>query len=436
MKMDKLNIRTMKLADLNPAKYNPRKELKPGDSEFEKLKNSIQNFGYVELIVVNEANDNTVISGHQRLSVLKHLGETEAECVIVNMNEADEKALNIAMNKVSGEWDTVKLADLLDDLKSLDYDLEFTGFDAAEIDDLFSNVHDKNIKEDDFDIDEALKKPNFSKAGDLWFLGKHKVLCGDSTLQESFDKLLGDEKVNLVLTDMPYFVSYKGKAGTIKNDDLGDEEAYQFSLRAMNCMHDAMANDASIYIFHSDSKGLIFRRAFHDAGFYLSSCCIWEKDSLVLGRSPYQWISESILFGWRRDGKHKWYAGRSEVNVWHFPKPKKNSSHPTIKPVPLMAYPMKNSTQTNGIVLDPFLGSGSTMIACEESGRICRGMELDTKYMDVIVRRWTQYRNGNWSDVKCIRDGHEYTLEEIVAQMDEPCSMDDFVNGVDGSTAE
>lgn len=430
-----MKIETYKLSDLNPAKYNPRKELKPGDAEYEKLKRSIQEFGYVELIVVNKANHNTVISGHQRLSVLKDLGVDEVECVVVEMNEQQEKALNIAMNKVSGEWDKDKLMLVISDLQAADFDVSLTGFDAADLDALYMDMEKSEAKDDGFDVDKAYEKPHFTKAGDLWSLGKHKVLCGDSTLPESYKRMLGDTKVNMVLTDLPYFVSYKGAAGTIKNDDLADEEAYDFTLKSMKCMHESMADDASIYVFHADSKGLIFRRAYDDAGFKLSSCCIWEKDSLVLGRSPYQWISESILFGWGKDGRHKWYAGRAEVNVWHFPKPKKNTAHPTAKPVPLMAYPIGNSTQRNGIVLDPFLGSGATLIACEQTGRICYGIELDTKYMDVIIRRFAQYRKGDWSDVRCLRDGKEMTLEEVVECMDEPVDMEDFVSGVDGAKA-
>ena len=431
--MKDMKIRKFRLDELNPAKYNPRKALKPGDKEFEKLKKSIQHFGYVELIVVNVANGNTVISGHQRLSVLKHLGETEVECVVVELSETEEKALNIAMNKVTGDWDVPKLADLMKDLERKNYNLDITGFEAPEISELFSNIYDKDVKDDDFDIDKAMEEPGFSRPGDLWMLGKHRVYCGDSTLADSYAKLLEGEKVNLVLSDLPYFVSYEGTAGTIKNDDLDDEAALDFTLKAMTCMHDVMADDASIYIFHSDSKGLIFRKAFDAAGFYLSSCCIWKKDSLVLGRSPYQWITESILYGWKKKGKHCWYSGRKETNCWEFPKPKKNAAHPTAKPIPLMAYPIKNSTMTNGVVLDPFLGSGATLIACEETERVCRGIELDVKYMDVIVRRFCQHAGGNLDGVKVLRDGQLLTLEEVLNSLETPVNMEDFKDGVDGA---
>lgn len=209
--MNEMNIKKFKLSDLNPAKYNPRKALKPGDKEFEKLENSIKNFGYVELIVVNEANENTVISGHQRLSVLKHLGETEVECVVVSMNEADEKALNIAMNKVSGEWDAEKLAEVMDSLKELDYNLGLTGFEPPEIDELFNQVHDKNVKDDDFDSEKAAEAPAFVEPGDIWLLGHHRLMCGDSTKAEDVEKLMDGKKANLCVTDPPYNCSYEGE---------------------------------------------------------------------------------------------------------------------------------------------------------------------------------------------------------------------------------
>ena len=431
--MKSAELKILPVSVLKPAEYNPRKKLKKGDKEYKKIENSIREFGFADPLVVNS--DMTIIGGHQRLTVAIDLGYTEVPCAVVDVDKTREKALNIALNKITGAWDDALLADLLKDLGDEDFNLEFTGFDAPEIEQLFSNIYDKQVKEDDFDIDKAMEEPGFTKPGDLWMLGKHRVYCGDSTDPSSYVKLLDGEKVNLVLSDLPYFVAYEGAAGTIKNDDLDDEAALDFTLKAMTCMHDAMADDASIYIFHSDSKGLIFRKAFDQAGFYLSSCCIWKKDSLVLGRSPYQWITESILYGWKKKGKHCWYSGRKETNCWEFPKPKKNAAHPTAKPIPLMAYPIKNSTMTNGIVLDPFLGSGATMIACEETDRVCRGIELDTKYMDVIVRRYCQHAGGNLDGVKVLRDGQILTLEEVLASLESPVNMEDFKSGVDGAKA-
>ena len=386
--MNNLTIKKMKIADLNPAKYNPRKELKPGDKEFEKLKNSIEHFGYVELIVVNTANHNTVISGHQRLNVLKYLNVDEIECVTVEMNETEEKALNIAMNKVSGEWNEQLLADLIVDLQSVDFNVDLTGFEAPEVEQLFSKVYNKKIKEDDFDVDGELAKPTVARAGDIWFLGDHRVICGDATLPETYERLMVGKKANMVLTDPPYNVDVEETAGKIKNDNMPDDKFYQFLFAAFVNMEQNMEQDASIYVFHADTQGLNFRKAFKDAGFYLSGCCIWKKNALVLGRSPYQWQHEPCLFGWKLNGRHQWYSDRKQTTIWEYDRPKASKEHPTMKPVALMAYPIQNSSMSHCIILDPFLGSGSTLMACQQTGRICYGIELDEKFVDVIVRRY------------------------------------------------
>lgn len=381
--------KTLPIGQLKPAAYNPRKQLKPGDKEYEKIKNSIKEFGYVEPIIVNY--DMTVIGGHQRLNVLKDLGYEDVQCVVVHIEDEHKvKALNIALNKITGAWNEQLLADLIVDLQSVDFNVDLTGFEAPEVEQLFSKVHNKKVKEDDFDVDGELAKPAFSRPGDVWTLGRHKVLCGDSTLEESYHTLLGSTKVNMVLSDLPYFVDYHGTAGSIANDNLPDDRAYEFCRKAMGCMHEVLADDGSIYIFHADTKGLIFRRAFDDAGFYLSGCCIWKKNALVLGRSPYQWIHEPCLFGWKKGGRHQWYSDRKQTTVWEYDRPKSSKDHPTMKPVALMAYPIRNSTMTNGLVLDPFLGSGSTLIACEETDRICYGIELEPKFIDVIVKRYIE----------------------------------------------
>ena len=408
-----MNIKTMKLTDLSPAKYNPRKELKPGDPEFEKLKRSIEEFGYVELIVVNERTGNTVISGHQRLSVLKELGKDEAECVIVDMDAESEKALNIAMNKVSGDWNKDKLALLISDLQGSDFDVSLTGFDPGEIDDLFKDTLKNGIHDDDFDVDAELQKPTVTKSGDVWLLGRHRLVCGNSTKEETFTALMADKKANLVVTDPPYNVNYEGGTGLkIKNDNMENDAFYGFLLSAFTNTEKVMADDASIYVFHADTEGLNFRKAFSDAGFQLSGCCIWKKPSLVLGRSPYQWQHEPVLFGWKKKGKHNWYSDRKQTTIWEFDKPKKNADHPTMKPIALLAYPIMNSSLTNCIVLDPFGGSGSTLIACEQSGRICYTIELDEKYCDVIVKRYIE-QVGKADGVTVERDGLTYKYEEV-----------------------
>ena len=405
-----MDIQKIEIERLNPAKYNPRKDLQPGDEEYEKLKRSIEQFGYVEPVIWNKTTGN-VVGGHQRLKVLADMGEKEVECVVVELDAAREKALNVALNKISGEWDKDKLALVIADLQVADFDVSLTGFDADELDDLFKDKVMDKIHDDDFAVDAELKEPVVTKNGDVWTLGRHRLLCGDSTKPETMETLMSDKKANLVVTDPPYNVNYKGSAGKIKNDNMKDEAFYDFLLAAFKNMEAVMADDASIYVFHSDTEGLNFRRAFKEAGFYLSGCCIWKKQSLVLGRSPYQWQHEPVIFGWKKTGKHQWYAGRKETTIWEFDKPKKNADHPTMKPVPLLAYPIMNSSLTNCIVLDPFGGSGSTLIACEQANRICCMVELDEKYCDVIVKRYIE-QVGNDDNVSVMRGGVEIKYAE------------------------
>ncbi len=404
-------IEKKNVSELLPAEYNPRKDLKPGDAEYEKLKRSIEQFGYVEPVIWNKTTGK-VVGGHQRLKVLMDIGITEVECVVVEMSVEKEKALNIALNKISGEWDKDKLALLITDLQGADFDVSLTGFEAAEIDSLFKATLQEGIKDDDFDVEEELKKPTITKAGDVWTLGRHTLVCGDSTKEETFALLMGDSKANLVITDPPYNVNYEGSAGKIKNDNMADTVFYDFLLAAFQNTESVMADDASIYVFHADTEGLNFRKAFADAGFYLSGTCIWKKQSLVLGRSPYQWQHEPVLFGWKKKGKHQWYTGRKESTIWEFDKPKKNGDHPTMKPIPLLAYPIMNSSMSNTLVLDPFGGSGSTLIACEQSDRSCCTIELDEKFCDVIVKRYIE-QVGSAEKVSVQRDGLSYKYEEV-----------------------
>ena len=401
-------------ADLIPADYNPRKDLKPGDAEYEKLKRSIEQFGYVEPVIWNKTTG-FVVGGHQRLKVLLDMGITEVECVVVEMDAEKEKALNIALNKISGEWDKDKLALLIADLQGADFDVSLTGFEPAEIDSLFKDTQQSKVKDDDFDVEAELKAPVITKAGDVWTLGRHRLVCGDSTKAKTFALLMGDRKANLVITDPPYNVNYEGSAGKIKNDNMADDAFYQFLLAAFQNTEAAMADDASIYVFHADTEGLNFRCAFADAGFRLSGTCIWKKQSLVLGRSPYQWQHEPILFGWKKKGKHQWYTGRKESTIWEFDKPKKNGDHPTMKPIPLLAYPIMNSSMSNTLVLDPFGGSGSTLIACEQTDRSCCIIELDEKFCDVIVKRYIE-QVGSADGISVLRDGLAYRYDELVGE--------------------
>ncbi|MFR8852142.1 MAG: site-specific DNA-methyltransferase [Gardnerella vaginalis] len=374
---------------------------------------SIREFGFLSPILVAE--DNTILAGHGRLAAALKLGLKKVPCVKENhLTETQKRAYIIADNKLSlnAGWDNELLAVELSELEGADFNLDLLGFDEAELSSIFDA--DKDVSDDDFDVEKELEEPCFSKTGDIWTLGRHRVICGDATKLETYKTLLEDTKVNLVVTDPPYNVNYEGSAGKIKNDNMEDDKFYQFLFNSFVNMEQAMADDASIYVFHADTEGLNFRKAFQDAGFYLSGCCIWKKPSLVLGRSPYQWQHEPCLYGWKKKGKHNWYAGRKETSVWEFEKSKKNADHPTMKPIALLAYPIKNSSMTNSLVLDPFAGSGSTLIACEQTGRICYAIELDEKYCDVIVKRYIE-QVGNDKSVKVLRGGKEYSFTEVCA---------------------
>lgn len=409
--MSAMQWKTLSVEALRPAAYNPRKKLKPGDKEYEKIKNSIQEFGYVEPIIVNY--DMTVIGGHQRLTVLKDLGYTEVQCVEVHIEDENKvKALNVALNKIIGSWNEQLLADLIVDLQSANFNTDFTGFEAPEIEQLFSKVHNKEIKEDSFDVEAELKKPTIAKLGDVWMLGRHRVICGDSTLPETYTTLMDGKRANLVLTDPPYNVDVEESAGKIKNDNMSADDFYKFLFAMFVNVEQNMEGDASIYVFHADTQGLYFRKAFMDAGFHLSGCCIWKKHKLVLGHSPYQWQHEPCLYGWKKGGRHQWYSDRKQTTIWEYDRPHTSKDHPTMKPVALMAYPIQNSCMSNCIVLDPFLGSGSTLIACEETNRICYGIELDEKFVDVIVRRYIE-KAGDASKVSVIRDGKTYSYADL-----------------------
>lgn len=408
-----MQFKKLPIKDLIPASYNPRKALKPGDAEYEKIKNSINEFGYVDPVIVNA--DMTIIGGHQRVTVLQDLGFDEIDCIIIDIDKTKEKALNIALNKITGEWNKELLADLIKDLQDSDFDVAFTGFEPPEIEQLFNSVHDKNITEDDFDVEAELQKPHTAQAGDIWCLGSHRMIVGDSTLAETYTLLMEGKKANMVLTDPPYNVNVEETAGKIQNDNMSDSDFYEFLLKAFKNMEANLETDGSIYVFHADTEGLNFRRSFKEAGFYLSGCCIWKKNALVLGRSPYQWQHEPCLYGWKKGGKHNWYSDRKQTTIWEYDRPKASKDHPTMKPVALMAYPIQNSCMSNCIVLDPFLGSGSTLIACEQTNRICYGIELDEKFADVIVKRYIE-TVGTDENVTVIRSGKELTYKDVYVE--------------------
>ena len=292
-----MNIQKIPVQKLKPAEYNPRKKLTPEDSEYQKIKRSIEEFGYVDPIIVNS--DYTVIGGHQRLEVLQELGYTEIECNIVELDKTKEKALNIALNKISGEWDNEKLEALLADLKAADIDMDVTGFSFDEVDDILKDI--SGSKEDEFDVDQALNEIEepVTKTGNIWLLGQHRLMCGDSTQKEAVMRLMKQQDADMILTDPPYNVNYEGTAGKIANDNMTDNQFYQFLEQSFKNLYESTRNGGSIYVFHADTEGLNFRNAFINSNFKLAQCLIWVKNNFVMGRQDYQWRHEPILYGWK-----------------------------------------------------------------------------------------------------------------------------------------
>ncbi len=384
--------------------------------QINKLRASLREFGFINPVIIDR--DYNVIAGHGRIAAAKAEGIEEIPCVFADhLTEAQKKAYILADNRMALDagWDEEMLKVEIEALQAEDIDISLTGFDEKELASLFDT--DTNAQEDDFDVDAELEKPCVTQSGDIWTLGRHTLVCGDSTKEDTYAALMDGRKANLVITDPPYNVNYEGTAGKIKNDNMAADKFYQFLFDAFSNMANVMADDASIYVFHADTEGLNFRKAFADAGFYLSGCCIWKKQSLVLGRSPYQWQHEPVLYGWKKKGKHQWYTGRKESTIWEFDKPKRNGDHPTMKPVPLLAYPIRNSSMANSVVLDPFGGSGSTLIACEQTDRICLTIELDEKFCDVIVKRYIE-QVGSDDGVYVVRDGKKIPYSELVKEVE------------------
>lgn len=401
-------LQQVKISKLVPYANNSRTHSK---EQLKKLQSSIREFGFVNPILIDRKYN--IIAGHGRVLAAKEDELETVPCVYVDhLTEAQKKAYIIADNRLAEDagWDKDLLAIELESLMELDFEIDFLGFDAAELNTLLNSAED--VQEDDFDVEEELKNPTVTKQGDLWLLGRHRLICGDSTKSGTYERLMDGKKANLIVTDPPYNVKYEGTAGKIKNDNLSADVFFNFLLDSFTNMEKVLADDGSIYVFHADTEGLNFRKAFADSGFYLSGTCIWKKQSLVLGRSPYQWRHEPVLFGWKKKGKHQWYSDRKQTTIWEFDRPSRNADHPTMKPVALIAYPIQNSSLTNSIILDPFGGSGSTLIACEQTDRICYTAELDEKYTDVIVKRYIEQVDTD-EDVYLIRAGEKIKYADI-----------------------
>ena len=385
--------------------------------QINKLRASLREFGFINPVIVDDKFN--IVAGHGRVMAAQAEGIKEIPCVYVDyLTEAQKKAYILADNRMAMDagWDEEMLRVELEALQDMAFDLSMTGFDDKELADLFKT--DEHVEDDDFDLDAALEKAAFVKKGDIWTVGRHRLMCGDATSAEDVAKLMDGKKANIIVTDPPYGVSFKSSDGlSIQNDSLKGDEFYQFLLQAFKNMADNLTKGGAAYVFHADTEGLNFRKAFIDAGFHLAGCCIWVKNSLVLGRSDYQWQHEPVLYGFLQNGNHPWYSDRKQTTIWNFDKPKRNKNHPTSKPLDLLGYPIQNSSQANGIVIDTFGGSGSTMMACEQTNRICYMMELDEKYASVILRRYVE-DGGNPDDVYCIRDGKRINYADVVIEVD------------------
>lgn len=399
-----MEIKQISVDKINLAPYNPRKDLKPTDPEYEKLKRSIEEFGYVDPLVWNKRTGN-LVGGHQRFKILVEKGLKEIEVSVVDLDETKEKALNIALNKISGDWETTKLTELLQELQaSHEIDFELTGFSEEEFDELFKqldieleqDVGYEEVEDDEFDVESELEKieePE-TKLGDIWELGPHRLICGDSTDKLVIAKLMDGKLAAMVFTDPPYNVDYEGKTKDslkIMNDKMDNDKFYQFLLALYSSMYGATEEGGAIYVCHADSEGLNFRKAMIDSGWLLKQCIIWVKNSIVLGRQDYHWQHEPILYGWKPGKAHKWNGDRKQSTVWNFDKPQRNGEHPTMKPVGLVAKAIQNSSMKNDIVLDVCGGSGTTLIAAEQTDRICYLSELDPRYCDVIKQRYYEF---------------------------------------------
>lgn len=409
------------LADIETLMPYARNARTHSDIQIAQIAASIKEFGFLSPIVVAE--DDTILCGHGRFYAAQKLGLKKVPCIKEShLTETQRRAYILADNKLSlnAGWDNEMLSVELSELQNDDFDLSLTGFDETELAGFFDTTDD--AKEDDFDVDAELEKPCISKTGDIWIIGRHKVICGDSTDPAVFEKLLGDTKVNLVCTDAPYFVELKNKSGMIANDNLNDKQAYEFSMKVFTNFKNAMAVDASIYEFYATMKTRVFYDAFEDASFRVGAGLIWKKPRAPFMRTDWKFNMEPIICGWRKDGKHIWYGNQKQTTVFEFDGIKDSGKdgfgHPSSKPVPLIAYLIKQCTQSNGLVLDGFLGSASTLMACEQLNRICYGIELEPKFVDVAVKRYAQFHENKTDDIFLIRDGKTIPFADVEVPAD------------------
>ena len=376
------------------------------------LRSSLREFGFVSPAVIDH--DYNILVGHGRIKAAREEGYETVPCVFAeNLTDAQKRAYILADNQLAlnAGWDEEMLSVELSDLQDNAFDLSLLGFDEKELEKLLGGGTD---------LSAALEKASFVEPGDIWTVGRHRLICGDATSADDVAKLMDGKRANLILTDPPYGVSFKASDGlTIQNDSLKGEDFYNFLLSAFKNMADHLEKGGAAYCFHADTEGLNFRKAFIDAGFHLAGVCIWVKNSLVLGRSDYQWQHEPVLYGFLQNGRHPWYADRRQTTIWNYDKPKRNKDHPTSKPLDLLGCPIQNSSQENAVVIDTFGGSGSTLMACEQLNRTCMMMELDPKYASVILRRYVE-NTSDTENVYVVRNGEKLMYADLVKEVELP----------------
>ena len=421
-----MNIVNFKVEELIPYINNPRNN----NDAIDKVAASIKEFGFKVPLVIDK--DNVVVTGHTRLLASKKLGLEEVPCVIADdLTDAQIKAFRIADNKVSeyAEWDEDMLKLELEELEEMDFDLDSVSIDYSDFDiSLELEEIEDNYDEENDIIEDAPKIP-YSKEQDIWLLGEHRVMCGDSTKQEDVEKLMDGEKADLVVTDPPYNVAVNNedieslKARNrrldgliIQNDKMTASEFPIFLEKIFARYYETMKEGASIYVFYADSETINFMTKFTEAGFHFAQNCIWNKQQFVMTRKDYHYKHEPCLYGWKLGKAHNWYTDRKQSSVWDFDRPFKNELHPTMKPIDLIKYPIGNSSKKGDVVLDLFGGSGSTLIAADILNRKSYLMELDPRYVDVIVKRYINHKDNNGEDVSLLRDGNIIPFNEIQSE--------------------
>lgn len=409
MKTEDLKVVYRNVSELIPYARNARTH---SDEQIARIASSIKEFGWTNPILID--GENGIIAGHGRVLAARKLGLEKVPTIeLSGLTEAQKRAYIIADNRLALDagWDEEMLKLEFAELEKEGFELSKTGFSDEEIDEMMADLDREVDGVEDIETPEPPKNPK-TKRGEIWILGTHRLMCGDSTSVEDVKEVMGGGLADLWLTDPPYNVAYQGKtkdALTIQNDEMDDESFRRFLVSAYDAADSVLKEGAAFYIWHADSEGFNFRGACRDIGWKVRECLIWSKNAFVLGRQDYQWQHEPCLYGWKDGAAHHWYSDRSQTTILEFDRPNRNAEHPTMKPVGLFQYLIGNSTKPGDIVLDSFGGSGTTLIACEQSGRSARILELDPCYCDVIIERWQ-----NLTGQRAVRESDKVAYNDLM----------------------